>query len=425
MLKSILDINKWKNSLVARNGFYISISHVATVILGLVNTMVIARYLGVELYGRLGYYTATISILSVFIELGVDLYYIVRISKDRANISKYFSMNVISRIIMTGVMTGVFYLVISASGKADGYIVPTILWVTFVMQNYIRVPRVCYQANEDMHFTAIYDVLDYVLLLIAALFLIVLGPKGMKLELMAIAYLVSRGLTLYFTGATAVKKYGLKLQKVDFREMLDFIKSGSPLLVNSIMTLIVSQVDIMMVNAFMGDIQTGYYNAVKKIVMNLLVFPGVFSAVLLPRMSNKTMKDENASIVLKINFVAGFAVLIAILLFSRVGILLLFGREFLPAYSILLIFGFGMPMSYASYYAGVYLVANELQKKVLFYNTLGAGVNIAANFILIPMYQASGAAYGSLISTFVVFAFSMYYYIKTSRENRERENYGH
>ena len=416
-----LDIKKIKESKVARNSFFITAAHFMNIALGLLATTIIARYLGVELYGRFGYYTALMSILAIFLDLGTDIFSVVQISKDKESMDRYMSMNVTSRFFMTAVMSIVF-ICMGVSGAVDMEAAALIFWAAFLMQNFIKVPRICFQSSEEMHYMALYDVLDYVLLLICTSAFVLMGPKGIKLELVAGAYLVSRGLTVVMSMNKAIRRYKLKYVKVRASEVLDLVKKSSPLFVNSIITLLAMQIDVMMINAFMGDIETGYYSASKRILTNLLIFPSVMTTVLLPKLSNKSLDEQKSFYVLKMNFAGGIIVAAGIFIFAKLGILLLFGRDYLPAYQILQIFGFAMPMLFVNYYLGTYLVANEKQSKVLFLNIISTLANIGMNYVLIPAYQGRGAAMATFISISIGFVISIYHYMKTRRENDRGES---
>ncbi len=416
-----LDVKRIKESKVARNSFFITAAHFVNIAFGLIATTIIARYLGVELYGRFGYYTALMSILAIFLDLGTDIFSVVQISKDSASMNKYISMNVTSRLFMTVIMSIVLILM-GVLEIVDIEVAALILWVAFLMQNFLKVPKICFQSSEEMHYMALYDVLDYLLLLVVTIAFVVFGPKGTRLELVAGAYLVSRGLTFALSMNKAKRRYTIKYVNVKAHEVLELVKRSSPLFVNSIITLLAMQIDVMMINAFMGDVETGYYSASKRILTNLLIFPSIMTTVLLPKLSNKSLDEQKSFYVLKMNFAGGLVVAAGILIFAKWGILLLFGKEYLPAYHILQIFGFAMPMLFVNYYLGTYLVANEKQSKVLFLNIVSTLANIGMNYVLIPVYQGRGAAMATFISISVGFALSTYYYTKTKRENGMDEN---
>lgn len=181
------------------------------------------------------------------------------------------------------------------------------------------------------------------------------------------------------------------------------------------------QIDVMMINAFMGDVQTGYYSASKKIFTNLLIFPSIMTTVLLPKLSNKSLDENKSFYVLKLNFIGGAVIAAGIFLFAKLGILILFGRQYLPAYYILQVFGLAMPMLFVNYYLGTYLVANEKQTTSLAISIFTTSINIGMNYVLIPEYQGLGAAIATLISIAVGFVFSLYFYFKIKKENCLKE----
>jgi len=93
---------------------------------------------------------------------------------------------------------------------------------------------------------------------------------------------------------------------------------------------------------------------------------------------------------------------------SSVLVFTLFGRDFAGAGPVLVILGFTGWLAGLGMARGIYLIATGRTQFYLMSVTLGLGVNIAGNIILIPSYGGIGAAVATLVSQWVAVHASCY-----------------
>jgi len=95
-------------------------------------------------------------------------------------------------------------------------------------------------------------------------------------------------------------------------------------------------------------------------------------------------------------FSISFALLIT--LFSKPIILFLYGKDYLPASSVLSIHIWAGVFVFLSIASERYLIAENTTKISFYRSLLGAVFNVILNVILIPSYGIMGAAYATLFS---------------------------
>lgn len=179
-------------------------------------------------------------------------------------------------------------------------------------------------------------------------------------------------------------------------------------------TTIYTNLDVVMLNFMRGDVETGYYSTAVKIKGVLVSFVTALGAVLLPRMSyyaeRKMNREFQKTIKKAFLFVGIMAVSLCIffIFFARYSILIISGKDFLPAVSTMQIIMPTLILIGFSNLCGIQiLVPLGLEKKVLYSELAGAITDIAINLCLIPSMGAKGAAIGTLIAEAVVLLYQI------------------
>ena len=83
---------------------------------------------------------------------------------------------------------------------------------------------------------------------------------------------------------------------------------------------------------------------------------------------------------------------------------LLFGQEFLPATSLLMLIAWAIPLDFVTSYLINAYIAWGMEKKILICTAIGAASNIILNLFSIPTYGATAAAVNTLISYAILLA---------------------
>lgn len=179
-------------------------------------------------------------------------------------------------------------------------------------------------------------------------------------------------------------------------------------------TTIYTNLDVVMLNFMRGDVETGYYSTAVKIKGVLVSFVTALGAVLLPRMSyyaeRKMGREFRKTIKKAFLFVGIMAVPLCIffIFFARYSILIISGKDFLPAVGTMQIIMPTLILIGFSNLCGIQiLVPLGLEKKVLYSELAGALTDIAVNLWLIPSMGAKGAAIGTLIAEAVVLLYQI------------------
>jgi O-antigen/teichoic acid export membrane protein len=196
------------------------------------------------------------------------------------------------------------------------------------------------------------------------------------------------------------------------------ILSALPLLISNGLMSIYMRIDQLMIEKILqSDAQNGYYAAAVRLSEMWYFVPLSICASVFPAILHAKANDEKRyQIRLQQLFdvLGWFAILVALFcfLFSDWIILLACGKEYAPSADILVIHiigGFFVSIGAAS---GKWIYAEKLEKIVFFRTLLGAIVNIALNWYLLPIYGIKGAAWATVISYLLVYTLSNLFHKK-------------
>ncbi len=186
----------------------------------------------------------------------------------------------------------------------------------------------------------------------------------------------------------------------------------------SIFAFIYIQSDIIMIKYLSGDLNAGYYTASFTILTAILVFPNVlYSKFLMPKYHKWANYDKKKLYDYykkgnRIMLFAGLLAMITVLLFSNFFMPFIFGKQYKNSVLLINILSLTLPVYFVAYSVGTTLVTNEHMKLKVRLMGYVALLNLILNSILIPYYQAEGAAFATVISNFIL----LLLFFKTAKE---------
>ena len=173
----------------------------------------------------------------------------------------------------------------------------------------------------------------------------------------------------------------------------------------SVAVSIYKVMDKIMLGALSDTVQVGYYENSEKILAVALGFITAVGSVMLPRMSNLASKgDSNQSDRLISSSMHIMMIAIIAMTGGFIGVASVFsplywGEEFRVCDILIIGLAFSMPFTaFANVLRTQYLIPRHRDKVFQTSVIIGAGVNLIANFLLIPYLNAMGAVIGTILA---------------------------
>lgn len=369
----------------------------------------VSRVLQVEGVGKVSFAISVISYFLMIAQLGIPTYGIracarVRDSKEELSrtVQEIFTIN----IIMVVFAYAFFAILLSTVPRFRDDTTLYVIVSFSIIFNTIGIEWL-YKALEQYSYITIRSIIFKFIALIAV-FLLIKDPED---------YRIYAGITIFASSASNILNFlrvrrFIKICPVGGYCFSRHIKSIFIFFAMSCATTIYTNLDSVMLGFMRTDADVGYYATaikIKNILANVVSSLGV---VLLPRVSyyiKNSLNDEFKKITKKaINFVFLIACPLVVYfgVYAKECIYFLAGNSYdssiIPMQIImptLLCIGLTNIMGIQI------LVPLGKEKKVLYSEIIGAGVNLVLNLLLIPKLGISGAALGTLFAEISVFIF--------------------
>lgn len=180
----------------------------------------------------------------------------------------------------------------------------------------------------------------------------------------------------------------------------------------SVATVLYNGTDKVLLGLMSGTEQVGYYEYADKIASIPLALVTALGTVMLPRMTNTLARGNAAKFAeyledsVQCSLFLAFGLAAGIAAISPVFLPIFLGAGFTESILVSQILAFKIvPIAMTNVIGNQILLPSRKDKQYTISVFIGAFANIAANIMLIPMFQAAGAALGTCIAEVAVFIY--------------------
>lgn len=379
---------------------------------GIISHTLLARQLGPAGFGSFNSALATANLLAPLAAFGVSGFWLRAFGKEGWAATRWIGPSLTFTKVSTGIVIGVM-CTWAFVGPHDEVSRNLLLILSLIIFGQVGISLAKSKLQLEERYAALATLLAATNIMRA---LFIFGAASSSWFLLspisaAIGYAgVSAVLLGYSVFELKKMKGGLQL-KGHFQTSSGWLESPSMMNVASgswrygldgLIFLIYYQIDIVLIRYLAGEVEAGLYSAAYLIVGATYLFPGVlFQKFLLPKLHRWTHHDrKKLRQVLRVGTVSMFiiGIFIAASLAYLAPILLpfVFGASFAEGIPLLLILCLCIPIKFASASAGAVLTSGTILTNKLIIMLSAAVFNVIANFIFIPSFGASGAAWVTL-----------------------------
>jgi O-antigen/teichoic acid export membrane protein len=192
-------------------------------------------------------------------------------------------------------------------------------------------------------------------------------------------------------------------------------------IISGMMITIFQQTDKLMLKNMVGNEITGYYSAA---VTCAGIFGFVYAAMIdsmrpeILKCKKKSVEqyEQSISLAYSVTFYVSLLQCVVTTLLAKPMIYVLYGEEYLPAVAALRVVVWFITYAYFGTIRGIWILAEEKYKYVLWIDVSGAIFNIILNLLIIPLLGLLGASLASVASQFFM-NFVLGFFIKPLRRN--------
>ena len=400
---------------LAQNTFYSAITSLSGLFL-LILLIIAGRCLGSVNYGIFTFALAFVFMFEIFTDFGLRGLSQRTVARDKSLSTKYFGNILVWKLVLSGIIFVILVLTINVlkSSPKTRFAV-YILGFATILKSFKWTCRSFFRAFERFDLDSLTMCIERLTLLVVGVIVLL---RGGGLIPFASVFIVVRVFDLILTFVIL----NWKVVKIIPQFDIDFLKKlqieALPFGLFSVIIILYSYVDTVMLSFLCTDADVGWYNAAHKIYEGLTLFPSIICAVLYPRLSQLFVSNKKAHFVLSLRaskymFIISFPILVCGIILSSDIINILFGKEFqnsIIAQQILLL---GIVFVFQIWLFYTVLNSVDKQKLVMYIGLVGLVVNIILNSLLIPKYGFKGAAATTVLSEFMVFTICYFYLYKS------------
>ena len=393
-------VKKNRSLSITQNFVFNLIYQILNLLLPLITAPYISRVLGAE---KVGIYSYTYAIVSTFVmvgSLGIATHGQKEIAANRENYdqrNRLFWEIFLIRLITVTVSTGIFIIYAISN---EQYCIFYIAQLPFLISSILDISWL-FQGIERFDYVVIRNLLIK-LIGIILIFTLVKNKDDL------INYLIILGSSQLLGNMSAwiyAPKFISKPQII-LSELKSHIKATLIYFIPTVAYQIYSVLDRVMLGIIIGsEIQNGYYEQAHKIIGILVGVFNAYNIVLRSRMSFYFAKKDYKNIQYHFNnslhVVSFFAISMSfgLIVIADGFVPWFFGKEYEPVVNILYLFApMILVMGFAMCIGTHILTPGGMQKWANIAQIIATIINLGGNAILIPKFEAQGAAIASFLS---------------------------
>ena len=393
---------------IAKNTAIMFAANVVKKLITLFLTMVVARYLGVENFGKLAFATSFVVLFSIFTDFGAKVLINREIARNKDKANKYVS-NVLS---MKLVLSTLMIVAVGIAANLLGYPKDTIYLlyissVILIVQTLGEPINSSFRAYEVLKYNATTLIVQSVLQLGFA-FLVIRAGLGVK-ELLY-AYLASDviGFFLkfyYYNANIMIFKW-----EFDMEFAKNILKSSVPFGVAALLMTLYDKVDITMLSKMVSnpDAVIGWYSAAYNLLYVFEFIPVSIGAAIYSYTSLAFLnKIEKFKFVYRkmVTYYFYFTIplVVGTMILAKSIIEFLYGAEYQPAVLALQILIWSVLFKFQMYALGVILNSMNKEKLTMKATMVSLAANVILNLILIPKMSFIGASIATVTAELLYF----------------------
>lgn len=389
-----------KRNSTTKNAAWIISCKIAQSLLGMIVSMLSARYLGPSNYGLISYAASIVAFVLPIVQLGFRSTLVSEVvdnpEKEGEIVGTALLFNTLSSIAC--IVAVLSFVYVANPNEPTTWIVCALYSISLFAQA-LEMIQYWFQAKMISQYTSLTGLAAYVVVTGYKIYLLIAGKS---VYWFAVSYALD-----YFIIAIVLiilyQKLSTQKLRVSVRRFCRMFSKSKYFIVSSLMVNIFAQTDKIMLKAMLSEEAVGIYSAAVTCA-GLTSF--VFSAIIdsfrpmifeYKKGSQKTYEDSLISCYSVIIYLS-LAQSLVCTVFSKLIIGILYGAAYTASAGVLSLVVWYTTFSYMGPIRNIWMLAENKQKYLWIINLSGAVINVMLNALLIPNKGVMGAALASLIT---------------------------
>lgn len=411
-------MNQKGKSGFVQNSLWMISGKIAQMLIALVIGVISARYLGPSNYGLINYGASYTALFTPITTLGLTSIIVNELVANRTKEGTILGSAIGMRILSALVSSICIVLIVCWLNPSNELLIAvTALQCGSILFQWSDLFNYWCQSKYISKTAVTIQLASYIMTSAYKIWLLATGKdvRWFALSMGIDYFLQAIGYVGYFN-----RRGASKLQ-FDGKEAIRLLKKSYHFIFAALASVIYNQIDRVMLGSMMNTTAVGLYTAAYTLT-NVWTF--VLSAIIdsIRPLIIKTREEDDGlyktrmiqlySIVIYLCIVVS----IGMTLLSKVGLMILYGEEYLPAAGTVGILTWATMFSFLGVARSIWSVCENKQKYEKYLTIVGAITNVILNSLLIPVWGIYGAAIATLVSQAVT-NFIVAFFIPDMREN--------
>ena len=373
--------------------------------------ILVARFLGTEIFGQFSYILTFLGLCVVIAEFGTNSILARDLSQLRDSAETYWGNFLVLRIGLS--------LLVMIPSIAVAYFVRQDL-LTYLLAGSLSLPFLASRFFEPIFqvyhrpWFSMYSFVAYGLVYLSFSIVILFITKALLPIMLAyIGANVIYGIVAFSLAFILLKpKFTIKWTSIK-----KILTLSAPIGISALFIIINTRADIFMLAHMKSDYEVGIYNAAFRFLEMAAIIAVILMNPAIPIFSDKAINDREAlreDFIKIIEFLAIVTIPIAIFLphFSPLLIKLLFGEGFSESAEVLNILAWVGVLVFYSLFGSALCVAMGVLQFEYWSAASAASINILLNYLWIPKYSFTGSAWATLLCEVFLVSITFFYIMK-------------
>ena len=392
-------MNLLKNK-VAKNAAWIIGCRLVQVVFALVINLLTARYLGPSNYGLISYAASIVNFVVPIMTLGINNVFVNEVLKNPEEEGKTLGTSVVLTFIsaICCIIGATAFAAVANPGEVETILICALYALLLIPQSFEMV-QYWFQAKLLSKYTSISILFAYIVVSAYKIFLLVTGKNvywfvvshAFDYSIIAVSLFI-----VYF------KKGGQRLS-FSLKKANELFSQGKHYILAGIMGSVLAQTDRIMIKMMGEASDVGFYSAAYSICgLSTFVFSAIIDSMrpLILEQKKTGHKDYEKNVVRLYSIIIylSLAQSVVLTIFAKYFILIFYGSAYMESIKTLKIISWYTTFSYMGAVRNVWILAEEKQKYLWIINFSGMILNVAVNWLLIPIWGINGAAFATLLT---------------------------
>ena len=398
-----------------RNTSWLLFEQIFKMVLTLIVTSLMARYLGTHDFGLINYGLSYIIVFTTISNLGIDSIIVNEIIKNKDRTGTLIGTTILLRLISSVISIFLIYVIVKYL-NADAFTLNVIIMIQSISLLFIIFDSIQYwfQSNLQSKYVVISKSVAFTIVSIWRLVLI-FTEKSISFFAFATvleAFIISLLIIVFYIRFKGPKLY------FSFQTAKNLLLHARSYFIAGVLIMVYTQIDKIMLGQLVDATTVGIYSAALTIASLWMFIPNAIINSARPIIM--ALNNENKHVYIKKNkqlycsiIWIGIVASIFITLFSKSIVLLIYGDQFVESVDILVILIWSRIFALIGSVKAIWLTVENLGRYQVYFVGIAALINVVLNFILIPKYGATGAAISTLFAEVISALFTMLLFKKT------------